>query len=87
MEAALAGGANIDERFDEGTTALMLAARGGWADGVGLLLSRGADVQQRDHLGYTALGLAYWDGERTTGATADAYSRTVDLLRRAGCPE
>ncbi|HEV2292510.1 MAG TPA: hypothetical protein VGR35_01565 [Tepidisphaeraceae bacterium] len=44
-------------------------------------------MHQRDELRYIALHLAYWHGERTTGATAAAYKRTVELLRAAGSPE
>lgn len=84
LEEALAGGADVNEPFDEGMTALMLAAKVGWADGVALLLSRGADVHQRNRLGYRALTLAHWYGERTTGAARAAYNRTFEVLRAAG---
>ncbi len=41
-----------------GTTALMMAVRGGHGATVDLLLARGADVNQRNQNGATALGWA-----------------------------
>jgi hypothetical protein len=57
LEQALALGADIECRQSiyEDATAVILAARGGHADAVRLLLQRGANVHARDGSGWTAL--------------------------------
>src|SRR5688572_14932602 len=57
INQALTSGADIEcrqEIFDEATS-LILAARGGHAEAVRLLLARGADMNARDRAGWTAL--------------------------------
>ncbi len=51
-------GANVNATSANGTTALMMAVRGGYDTSVELLLSRGADVNHRNENGATALSWA-----------------------------
>ncbi len=53
----LDGNAHIDDRDARGRTALMIAAEGGRADVVALLLDRGADPSLRDNAGKRAADL------------------------------
>jgi len=53
----LDNGAHIDDRDGRGRTALMIAAEGGRADVVTLLLTRGADPSLRDNAGKRAADL------------------------------
>jgi ankyrin repeat protein len=53
----LDGGAHIDDRDARGRTALMIAAEGGRAEVVTLLLARGADPSLRDNAGKRAADL------------------------------
>ncbi len=53
----LDAGAHIDDRDDRGWTALMVAAEGGRAAIVGLLLARGADPSLKDKAGKRAADL------------------------------
>lgn len=55
MKALLDMGANVDERDERGSTALMTAAQWGHVDVCRLLLERGADVNKSDKQGDTAL--------------------------------
>jgi ankyrin repeat protein len=60
----LDGGADVNAKCNcpgsgyGGATALMIAARNGGLEGVKALLAKGADVNQRDENGSTALALA-----------------------------
>jgi ankyrin repeat protein len=54
VQRLLEAGAAIDDRDDRGRTALMIAAEGGHAGIVDLLLARGADRSLKDHLGKRA---------------------------------
>ncbi|HTX38650.1 MAG TPA: ankyrin repeat domain-containing protein [Bryobacteraceae bacterium] len=49
---------NLEVQDKDGRTPLMLAAQHGRAEAVRLLLAGGAHPEARDHLGYTAYGLA-----------------------------
>ena len=51
-------GAKIDAESPNGTTALMMAVRGGQTAAVDLLLAKGADVNHRNQNGASALGWA-----------------------------
>jgi hypothetical protein len=58
VQEALAGGADINAKENDGATALMLAAQYGHLEVVRLLLLRGAEVNAQDRKGATALMLA-----------------------------
>ena len=70
----LDAGADVNAASPNGTTALMMAVRGGHAAVVDLLLARGADVAHRNDAGATALAWAQRGG-------LDAIERA---LRRSG---
>jgi ankyrin repeat protein len=55
-------GAEIDAEAPNGTTALMMAARGGHTQAVELLLARGADANHKNRSGATALAWAQRGG-------------------------
>jgi TonB family protein len=65
---------DIGARDDEGWTALMHAARGGYADTVEVLLEHGANVYSENNEGATALHIAAQYGK----------SEVVELLLKAG---
>ena len=85
IERELAAGADIN--FNEGNTALHLAARGGQTETVTLLLDRGAAIDAATQYRNTALILAAWHGHPETvalllegGAAIDArnhYDKTA----------
>jgi ankyrin repeat protein len=64
----------VDAAPDNGTTALMMAARGNHSDTVRVLLEHGADPNLHNELGGTAL---QW-------ALAKEYHGTAELLRQNG---
>jgi ankyrin repeat protein len=51
-------GAEVDNVDENGTTALMVAARTGYTSVARLLIEAGADVHKMSESGYTSLGLA-----------------------------
>jgi ankyrin repeat protein len=51
----IANGANIEDRNNDGRTALILAAEKGYSDTVAMLIANGANINARDKLGRTAL--------------------------------
>jgi ankyrin repeat protein len=57
---------NINQRFDNGTTALMQACRFGLADTARILLQAGADIDLTNNDGNNALWLACFSGDTTT---------------------
>jgi len=67
-------GAAINQRDENGRSALMIATIGGRLDAVQLLLDRGADPNAADHVGRTALQEAQLHG----------FTGIVRLLERAG---
>ncbi len=60
--ASLSAGADVNDRYGDGTTALHWAAHRDAADLVALLLAAGADVDAADDHGVTALSLACLNG-------------------------
>ena len=58
MTYLLGMGAEVDAEGPNGTTALMMAARGGHTEAVDLLLARGADANHRNQSGASALSWA-----------------------------
>jgi uncharacterized protein len=89
VKTALAAGANVNGRSDEGDTPLMYAAVYSTADCVKTLLEHGADPNQRDKRGGTALMRAVRDLDKVRllierGAEVDARSvRGVTALMTA----
>jgi uncharacterized protein len=61
--AALADGANINAKTQNGVTALMIAARSSSTELVKFLLENGADVNAQSDDGYTAILLAVTNGD------------------------
>jgi hypothetical protein len=57
------GGADLDHKSDDGSTALIVAARNGCGNIVHLLLERGADDRPANRAGRTALAYALEEGE------------------------
>lgn len=74
VEARMTAGMDVETRSLVGSTALMLAARGGHGDCVGLLVSAGADVEACGDDGQTASMIAARSGR----------SECLGLLIRAG---
>lgn len=70
VRQALAAGADVNFRNDEGRSALIMASMSGSLNIVEFLLTRGADVSAKDHSGWTAL----------LGASASGRYEVVELL-------
>lgn len=70
-------GANINERDNQGTTALMVAASCGEKDIVELLISKGADVNITDNEGRTALTYV----ESAENVSKSNKKKIIELLR------
>ena len=81
---ALAAGARVNG-LGAGWTPLMLAADGGHASTVRLLLSAGADVNQVDNRGWIALHVAAMQGR--TEVLAALLSRGADVRARTAAGE
>lgn len=74
----------LDGRENNGYTALMLAAEGGWDQAVCLLLAHGARADLKNHCGRTALELAVNPCPSLLyAADSGAYNRAVFLLLQA----
>jgi hypothetical protein len=82
VRSLLAGGADLTSLDEEGKTPLMLAAKAGDPEIVGLLLEAGADPTPKDKLGYTAEMIAYWYGEYRMGSYTPESQRIVAMLRK-----
>jgi uncharacterized protein len=98
VRALVAGGADVNQRAGDGTTALHWSVLNGDAALVDLLLAAGADVSAANRHGVTPLALAATNGsgplvERLLGAGADPNAANADgetaLMRaaRTGRPE
>jgi serine/threonine-protein phosphatase 6 regulatory ankyrin repeat subunit B len=95
VTAALAAGADVNTRDNDGNTALIYAAWNGHTATVTQLLAAGADVNARGNDGNTALIYAARHGHTaileqllTAGAdvnTKDNYGNTVFILAAEGC--
>lgn len=65
LRSQLAAGANVNQRFDIGQSALIIAAQYGHLAAVRTLADKGADLNLRDNNGDTALHLAASYNQRT----------------------
>ena len=69
VQRLLDGGANINERDCNGTSAFAVAASLGYMEIMQMLYARGVEIHLKDYLrGYTALGLAIEAGHNDTVA-------------------
>jgi len=85
IKDAIARGQDVDEKRDNGRTALMDATQSGKTDAVELLTASGADVDARDHDGETALFRVCWgDVHNKTPAYTKNYQETLEILIEAG---
>lgn len=80
--ALVEGGADLENRGEDGRTALMYAAHLGFKESLVALIELGAHLNRRDHQGLTALMLAARKGsmeciEALLEAGADARARTL----------
>lgn len=66
VEALLAKGADVNQRFFSETTALVMAARNGYPETIKALAAHGADVNVRTGRGTTALMMATWENRIET---------------------
>ena len=62
LDLLIGAGANLEARDEEGTTALILAARAGKAEAIEWLLDHGADIHAKDKRNKTALDWARENG-------------------------
>ena len=75
---------NVDERNNEGFTALMYAADNGNVDSVRFLLDKGADIEARNEEGYTPLIYAAWSGHNSTAKLLLDRGANVNARNRRG---
>ena len=64
LKESLDGGADVNVRFADGWTALMVSARNGHLEAVAALLHRGAERLWENHMGWTALLMAERKGHK-----------------------
>lgn len=79
VKTLLTGGADVNARDAEGTTALMLAAHAGKLEMVKTLLAAGAEVNAKDEAGWTALMKGVYNQEQDCG-----FPEVVQALVDAG---
>jgi ankyrin repeat protein len=79
----LAAGADINQRDNQGQTALYGAAQWGWNDLVKTLAARNVDVGAKDARGRTAADIAMGDNGSASGrASSAAHPETAALLKQ-----
>lgn len=78
------GKANIEEQSPKGCTALMYASRGGNADMVKYLLTKGVNSLKQDNSGGTAAHHAIEKGHQDIIQTMIEYSVDLDIPDNAG---
>ena len=79
VQTLLAGGANVNERENDGTTPLMLAAHMGNLPLVDELVKAGADVNAADERGWTALAKSTYNPDLKRG-----FADVAQTLIKAG---
>ena len=84
VRASLSAGADVNERYGDGTTALHWAAHRDDADLVAVLIAAGADVNAADDHGVTALSLACLNGSTEIVETLLAAGADPDAARVSG---
>lgn len=72
---------DVDGKAQDGSTALMVAARFGWYDGVKLLLDQGADAHAVDHRFSTCL---HHIADHRGAHSQSKASKCIDLLLKVG---
>ena len=88
IEKLLGQHPSLLERSDEkGMRPLHWAAKAQALSSVGCLVDLGADVTQKEAMGYTPEGLAHWYGEYRMGAYTDVCQMIVDRLRKGPLPQ
>jgi ankyrin repeat protein len=75
VTALIDAGANVNAKYDDGSTALIYAAQHGYARCVQVLAAHGANVNAKDNDGETALRLAFGN------------PKVVAILKAAGAKE
>jgi ankyrin repeat protein len=76
MRLLLQAGADVDASNADGLTPLMAASQAGHLGAVSVLVEAGADLDQRDRLGRTALDLALVEGREDVGRLLRARGAT-----------
>jgi len=71
----------LNYRDEKGATPLHWAAKWQSLPVVDVLMELGADTTVKDTLGYTAEGVAYWNGEFANGAYTDTCKHIVKRLK------
>ena len=84
IEAAIKNGANVNAKYNDGMTALMLAARYGHAEIAELLLKYGANVNAKEYDGSTALIWAAINGQTETAGLLLKYGAEVNARNNKG---
>ena len=84
VEKLLRGGAKVNERTEQGLTALHMAALDGSSETVVELLKGGADLNAQDIIGRTPLRAAMFYGSIGTVTVLIAHHATLDLPDKFG---
>lgn len=80
IKKMIAAGADLNERDNNGSTPLILAAMNGHLEIVELLLHLGADKNLKDNSGYNAYYSAMFHGD-FKGMTLEPYKSILELLK------
>jgi ankyrin repeat protein len=86
IEFLLQRGAALDAQANTGQPSLHWAVIGGRIETIKLLISCGADLQQRNCYDSTPLGQALWSAVHSTKDTQAIYLGVIEALIQAGAP-